>query len=45
MQKFIYELNSNEHDNIEVNRSTRHFATESNMFYYIEVLLKPNLWL
>ena len=30
MQKFIYELNSNEHDNVEVNRSTRHFATESN---------------
>ncbi len=30
MQKFIYEINSNEHDNIEVNRSTRHFATESN---------------
>jgi hypothetical protein len=30
MQKFIYELNSNEHDNIEVNPSTRHFATESN---------------
>ena len=30
MQKFIYELNSNEHNNVEVNRSTRHFATESN---------------
>ncbi len=30
MQNFIFELNSNEHDNVEVNRSTRHFATESN---------------
>jgi hypothetical protein len=30
MQKFIYELNSNGHDNIEVNHSTRHFAAESN---------------
>ena len=31
MQKFIYELNSNEHNNVEINRSTRHFATESNI--------------
>jgi hypothetical protein len=30
MQKFIYELNSNEHGNVEVNRNTRHFATKSN---------------
>jgi hypothetical protein len=30
MQKFIYEFNSNEHDNIEVNHNTRHFATKSN---------------
>jgi hypothetical protein len=30
MQKFIYELNSNGHDNIEVNRNTCHFAAESN---------------
>jgi hypothetical protein len=39
MQKFIYELNSNGHDNVEVNRNTHHFAAESNNV----LVLEPNV--
>jgi hypothetical protein len=30
MQKFFYELNSNGHDNVEVNHNICHFAAKSN---------------
>jgi hypothetical protein len=40
MQKFFYELNSNVHDNVEVNLKKRNFATDSDNLLLIVITIK-----